>query len=160
MIRNFSSATRGVTPVVGVVVLVGIVVVLASVVGTAALGMAASTPSPSQPTALSLDVNGQSISLTNEAGPALDVHMLRLTISVDGTPIRFQPAVPFFSARGFAPGPTGPFNSASDSTWSVGETASLELAGTNSPRIESGSEVVVRVYRGEMRIASLRAIAG
>ncbi|WP_410765852.1 type IV pilin [Haloferax sp. DFSO60] len=160
MVRNVSSATRGLSPVFGVVLLVGTVVVLSSVVGVMALEMAASTPSPSQPVALSLDVTEQTIAFTHEAGPPLDVRSLRLTLSVDGTPLRYQPPIPFFATRGFSPGPTGPFNAASDSTWTVGETASFELAGTNAPTIESGSEVVVRVFQGDAQIASLRATVG
>lgn len=160
MVRNFRAATRGLTPLLGSALLVGIVVVLAGVVGATALDMAASTPAQSQPVALSLQLSEQSLALTHEAGPSLDVRTLRVLILVDGTPLSYQPPIPFFSAKGFAPGPTGPFNTAADPTWTVGETARLELAGTNSPSLRSGSEVVVRVFRGETQLAHLRGTVG
>jgi len=75
------------------------------------------------------------ITLVHRGGPALDVRSLRVTITVDGQLLRHQPPVPFFAATGFHAGPTGPFNSAADPRWSVGETASLAVAGTNTPTL-------------------------
>lgn len=155
----FHRATRGSTVLLGSVLLVALVVVLAAVVGAAALDTAASTPDPIRPTVLSLAVSGDTITLTHEEGPPLDVRSLRIRVTVGGDPLAYQPPVPFFSARGFRPGPTGPFNAASDSRWTVGETASFEVAGTNDPSISAGSRVVVRVYDGQTPVAVVRTVA-
>ncbi|AFK18033.1 type IV pilin [Haloferax mediterranei ATCC 33500] len=157
MFRQFQHATRGTSILVGSVLLVGLVVVVAGVVGAAAFDVAESSPTPTRPTALSLSVSGETLSITHEGGAPLDVQTLSVRISVDGESLAYQPPVPFFSARGFRPGPTGPFNAAADSRWTVGERASLELAGTNDPDITTGSSVVVRVYDDETPVAVLRA---
>ncbi|KAB1186864.1 MULTISPECIES: type IV pilin [Haloferax] len=159
MSRQFQHATRGSTPLVGSVLFVGLLVVLAGVVGVAALDAAASQPTPLRPTVLSVDVADETVALTHEEGAPLDVRSLRIRITVDGDELAFQPPVPFFSARGFQPGPTGPFNIAADARWTVGETASVELAGTNRPAISPGARVVVSVYDGETLVAVLRTVA-
>jgi len=105
----------------------------------------ASMPEPAPTAAVDLTVEGDTLRFTHESGDPLDVRALSVRIAVDGEPLDEQPPVPFFSASGFEPGPTGPFNTASDSEWSVGETASLTVAETNSPRIEPGSTVSVRL---------------
>uniref|UniRef100_UPI0005B1D315 hypothetical protein n=1 Tax=Haloferax sp. ATB1 TaxID=1508454 RepID=UPI0005B1D315 len=125
----------------------------------AAFDAADSSPTPTRPTALSLAVSGDTLSLTHEGGAPLDVDSLAIRISVDGAPLAHQPPVPFFSASGFQPGPTGPFNAAADSRWTAGETATLELAGTNDPDIELGATVTVRVFDGETPVAALEASA-
>lgn len=84
---------------------------------------------------------------------------LAVRISVDGESLAHQPPVPFFSASGFRPGPTGPFNAAADPRWTVGETATLKLAGTNDPTIEPGATVTVRVFDGDTPVAALEATA-
>lgn len=159
MSSAFHRATRGSTVLVGAVLFVGIVVVLAGVVGVVALDAAESAPDPVRPTVLSVSVSGETVTLTHEEGAPLDVRSLRVRISVDGDELAYQPPVPFFSARGFRPGPTGPFNAAADSTWTVGETASFEVAGTNDPSLSAGSEVVVRIFDGETPVAVVRTVA-
>lgn len=152
---------RAATPVVAVVLLVGLTVAVASVVGGAALGLAAGVQHDVAPAvSLDLSVKGDRLVFTHEAGHALDVHDLRLRISVDGTPLAHQPSLPFFAARGFQSGPTGAFNAATDQTWSVGETASLGVAGTNRPRIEPGATIEVQVYADEALVARLSAEGG
>lgn len=148
---------RGVTPTVGVVLLVAVTVALAATVGAAAF---ATTPgSPPSAAVVDLTVRETALTLTHRAGPPLDVRDLRVVVSVDGERLRYQPPVPFFAARGFHSGPTGPFNSASDPTWSAGETASLSVATTNRPRVRSGSVVRVTLYEGEYRLLVVRAVA-
>ncbi|WP_396610867.1 type IV pilin [Haloferax sp. S1W] len=157
MLRQLSSDTRGSTVLIGGVLLVGIVVIVAGVVGAAAFDVAESTPSPDHPTMLSLSVTGNVFTLTHEAGAPLHVSNIQLRVSIDGEELRHQPPVPFFSAAGFRPGPSGPFNTAADGTWTVGETAQFELAGTNAPTPTPGARVVVRVYEEETPVAVVRA---
>ncbi|WP_049917901.1 type IV pilin [Haloferax denitrificans] len=159
MPRQFRTSTRGSSVLLGSVLLVGLVVVVAAAVGAAAFDAADSAPSPTRPTALSLSVSGDTLSLVHEGGAPLDVDSLAVRISVDGAPLAHQPPVPFFSASGFRPGPTGPFNAAADSRWTVGETATLELAGTNDPDIVPGATVTVRVFDGDTPVATLEARA-
>lgn len=141
-----SQSARGTAPVIGGVLVVGLVVILAAIVGTAmfSTGSTSGTPEPAPTVAVDLAVDGNTLRFTHESGESLDVRTLSVWITVDGERLDDQPPVPFFSAGGFEPGPTGPFNSASDPEWSVGETASLTVAGTNSPSIEPGSTVSVR----------------
>lgn len=108
---------------------------------------AAGRGSDPQPTAFSLSLTENGIAVTYERGPTLDVSALRLRIDVDGEPLAFQPPLPFFAARGFRSGPTGPFNVAGDGAWSAGETGTLAVAGTNDPELEPGRTVTVRLYR-------------
>ncbi|KAB1192609.1 type IV pilin [Haloferax sp. MBLA0076] len=159
MPRQFHHATRGSTGLVGSVLFVGLLVVLAGVVGAAALDTADSTQDPIRPTVLSVSVADETVTLIHEGGAPLDVRSLRLRITVDGDPLAYQPPIPFFSARGFRPGPTGPFNVASDPRWTVGEEASLELAGTNEPALSPGVRVVVRVYDDDTPVAVGRTMA-
>lgn len=159
MPHQFQHATRGSTVLVGSVLLVGLLVVLAGVVGVVAPDAAESQPDPIRPTALSLSVSGQTVTLTHEEGAPLDVRTLELRLTVDGDSLAYQPPVPFFSARGFRPGPTGPFNAVADSRWTVGETASFEVAGTNDPEITSGARVAVHVYQGETPVSVVRVVA-
>ena len=98
--------------------------------------------------AFSLAATGDTLTVTYERGPTLDVSALRLRITVDGDPLAFQPPLPFFAARGFRSGPTGPFNVAGDGAWSACETATLAVAETNDPELDSGRTVTVRLYRG------------
>ncbi|WP_411967763.1 type IV pilin [Haloferax sp. YSSS75] len=159
MSHPFHRATRGSTVLVGSVLLVGVVVVLAAGVGVAVLDTAASTPDPVRPTMLSVSVSGGAVTLTHDGGAPLDVRTLRVRITVEGDALAYQPPVPFFSARGFRPGPTGPFNAASDPRWTAGERASFEVADTNDPALTAGDDVVVRVYDGETPLAVLRTVA-
>jgi len=144
-------AARGTAPVVGVVVLLAIGLALGGVVAAGAEAVATATGQElgSEGTdapriAVSLRVDGDTVALTHEAGPDLRISRVRLVVAVDGTPLAHQPPVPFFAAEGFRAGPTGPFNVASDGTWTAGETGSLRVASTNDPLPEPGRTVSVR----------------
>jgi FlaG/FlaF family flagellin (archaellin) len=135
--------TRAVSAVVGVPLLVGVTVVLAAVVGVVALGL---VPSPtSEPVALSADATTDGrIEVTHRGGGSINVTEVSMLIEVDEEPLDNQPPVPFFSATGFAPGPTGAFNDAGDTVLASGERASLEVAGTNDPPLTEGATVRIR----------------
>lgn len=140
-----------------VVLLVALTVASAATVGTVLFGQAAALDDPAPRASLSLSVTGDRITVVHESGDALSVDSLRVKISVDGESLAKQPPVPFFAAEGFAPGPTGPFNSATDPEWTAGEVASLRVAGTNTPSLETGDEVTVDIYQGEQVVATLTA---
>lgn len=148
---------RGASPVVAVVLLVGVTVVCAAGIGTVLFGQAAAVGDPAPRASLSLSVTADRVALVHEGGDALDVSELRFRVAVDDERLAHQPPLPFFSARGFRPGPTGPFNSASDPTWTAGEVAAFQVAGTNRPTLDPGDEVTVEVYRGETPVVSLSA---
>lgn len=95
--------------------------------------------------AATADVDG-TITLTHEHGHAIDTRQVTVRISVDGTPLDRQPPVPFFSTAGFEPGPTGPFNSAADPEWTVGEQASVTIADSNTPTLDPGDTVLIEIY--------------
>jgi FlaG/FlaF family flagellin (archaellin) len=142
------------------VLLLALTVVLATVAAGAVLAVG-DAPDGSPPRAsLSLAVDGGTLSLTHHGGDTLVVDRLRLVVRVDGEPLAHQPPVPFFSARGFDAGPTGPFNSATDPQWTAGETATLRVAGTNRPQVATGEVVTVTVFVGETRVADLREPVG
>lgn len=135
---------RAVSPVVGVVAVIGITVLLATTVGL----IATATPEAPAPVAtfeLTVEGEGDRISLTHRGGDRLTVEELRITVAIEGEPLAFQPPVPFFAASGFAPGPTGPLNVASDGDWQAGETGTFELAGTNHPRPSPGDTGTVTI---------------
>lgn len=148
---------RGASPVLAVVLLVGVTVVCAAAVGSLLFGQAGAVADPAPRASLSLSATADRVSLVHEGGDSLDATRLRLRVAVNGTPLAHQPPVPFFSARGFRPGPSGPFNSASDPGWTAGETASFRVAGTNEPTLRPGASVTVEVFRGESPVASLSA---
>jgi len=160
-----SVGRRAVAPVVGVVLLVGLVVALGAVVGFTALGTAGDLPDGrgsgpgSVALSLSADAGADRLTLVHRAGAPLDVRRLVVRVRVAGTPIEHQPPVPFFAARGFRAGPTGPFNAATDPRWTAGEAASLRLASTNEPGIDPGDRVVVEVTVDDRRVATLSARA-
>jgi FlaG/FlaF family flagellin (archaellin) len=142
------------------VLLLALTVVIAAVAAGAVLAVG-DTPDGSPPRAsLSLAVDGGTLSLTHHGGDTLVVDRLRLVVRVDGEPLVHQPPVPFFSARGFHAGPTGPFNSATDSEWTAGETATLRVAGTNRPQVATGGVVTVTVFVDDARVAELREPVG
>lgn len=155
VLQAIQHADRGASPVVAAILLVGVTVVVAAGVGTVLLGQAAALDDPAPRASLSLSAAGDRVSLVHETGDALDVRDLRLRVAVNGTALARQPPVPFFSARGFRPGPTGPFNSASDPAWTAGETASFRVADTNRPTLRPGARVTVEVYDGDVLVASL-----
>lgn len=136
---------RAVAPVVGVALLLAVTVLAASAVGTAALVL----EPPAEPTraavSLAVDAETDRLRLTHRGGRTLDVSRVSLAVTVGGEPLSEQPPVPFFAAPGYRSGPTGPFNSGTDPHWSAGETAGFRLASTNSPAIETGDVVTVRI---------------
>lgn len=150
---------------IGVVVLLLVGIGLGSVVAAGAEAVATGAgvdltggAGPAGPVALSLRLDGDTVALTHEAGAPLVVSELRLIVAVDGDPLRHQPPVPFFAARGFRAGPTGPFNVASDGVWSAGETASFRLAGTNAPTMAPGRTVSVRIVVGQRTAGLVRGV--
>lgn len=149
---------RAAAPAVAVVLLVAVAVVAA---GALAAGLPG--PGDAPPRAVleaSADAATDRVTLVHRGGDALAVEALAVRIAVDGEPLDHQPPVPFFSATGFAPGPAGPFNSGSDGEWTAGETAAVELAGTNEPLLEPGATVTVRVYSDGRKVAETTTTAG
>lgn len=147
---------RGSVPVVSAVLLVGTAVLLAATVAGAGFALEDAASTEPAPTAtFSSSASNDRLAVVHEGGEPLDTETLTLRISVDGEPLAHQPDVPFFSQRGFRPGPTGPFNTASDSTWTVGERASLRVAQSNQPTLEPGATVEIRVVAEETEIARL-----
>jgi len=134
---------RAVSSVIGVVLLVFLTLVLAASVGVV-LTTPTHEPAPVADFSVTADAGGQ-ITITHEGGETVPVSTLDVTIEVNGNELAHQPPVPFFAARGFESGPTGPFNSASDDRWQAGERAGLRLAATNSPSIERGADVSVTI---------------
>lgn len=150
---------RAVAPVVGVALLLAITVLAASAVGTAALLLETPDEPTSAAISLSVDAETDRVRFTHRGGDTLDVSHLSLSVTVDGTPLAEQPPVPFFAATGFVSGPTGPFNSGGDTRWRAGETAGFRLASTNSPTIDEGDQVTVRIVREKQTIVVVRSRA-
>lgn len=147
-------APRAASSVVGVVLLTAVTVVAASAVGAAVV---ANPPERPPVTAFDAEADGvDEIRVTHHGSDPVDPDALRLRISVDGEPLAEQPPVPFFAARGFESGPTGPFNTATAGEWRGGETATLRLADTNEPALEPGATVELRLSVDGRRIATLR----
>jgi len=134
---------RATSPVLGIVLLLVVTVALAGAVGTAALGTTLPSNSPRAAIGLQIDADTNRLTFVHRGGDDLDASELSVRVRIDGTALDSQPPVPFFSASGFRPGPTGPFNTADDEEWTAGETASFRIAGTNDPLISEGSTVVV-----------------
>ncbi len=153
--------TRAVSPVVGTLLIASITVVLAAIlvttIGTAAMGGPLGTTEAAETTSfarISADTTAEGeVLLTHEGGDPIDVREIRVQLSIDGTPLTHQPPVPFFSTTGYEAGPTGPFNSAADPTWDVGETASVTISESNTPAPESGDTLTVELYRDGRRLA-------
>ncbi|MFO8116213.1 MAG: type IV pilin N-terminal domain-containing protein [Halorubrum sp.] len=144
-------------PVAGVLLL-AITVVLAGGVVTVALGDPVAPTDPAPATSLSLSATDDRITVTHRGGDALDASELDVRVSVDGEPLARQPPVPFFSAAGFHPGPTGAFNAARDDRWRVGESASVRVAGTNDPVPDPGATVVVELSVDGRPVATLETV--
>lgn len=150
---------RAAAPVVAVALLVVLTVGLAGVVAAGLGAVAPPEPPPRVALDLSVDAGADRIALTHLGGDAVDIREIRLRVTVDETPLAYQPPVPFFAARGFRAGPTGPFNSAADPHWTPGERASIRLASTNAPEITAGVQVRVAVYASGQPVARLTAVA-
>ena len=142
-------------PVAGVL-LIAITVVLAGGVAAAALDGPSATVPPSA--VLSLSATDDRIAIDHRGGDPIDVAAVTVRVSVDGEPLEKQPPVPFFSAAGFHPGPTGPFNSAGDDTLRVGETAAFRVADTNDPTLEPGRTVTVEIAADGRPVARLETV--
>jgi archaeal type IV pilus assembly protein PilA len=155
----YETDDRGISPVIGAVLLIGVTVALATVVAVGAGGL--SPESPENPVAFDLAADGSEGTITVEhvAGDPIDVEDLALTVAVNGEQLSEQPPVPFTGAAGFDQAPSGPFNSASDSTWSVGERSTLSVAGTNEPTMRSGDTVSVTLAVDGQQIAALETTA-
>jgi len=137
---------------------VGVVVALVLGIAVAAVGLGAMPATPAVAGA-TLSVDGNRLTLTHRAGEPVDVRRLDVVVRVDGTPLRHQPPIPFFAARGFGSGPTGPFNAAADPTWDVGERASFRVATTNRPALVAGARVTVELRYDGRRLTTLSATA-
>lgn len=158
------AADRRAVATIGVVLLVGLAVVLAAGVGAATLGAGASLPGdgPVPTASLGLEAVDDRVAITHRGGDPIEVRRVRLSVRVDGEPLDHQPPVPFFSATGFGPGPTGAFNVAGHTTLRAGETAAFRVAGTNDPVPEPGATLAVTVYVDDAPVADLetRVAAG
>jgi len=148
---------RAVSSAVAVALLVGLTVLGAAAVVAAAPGTPATVPTADL--TLSADAGADRVALTHRGGDTLDVRALAVEVRVDGEPLAHQPPVPFFAATGFESGPTGPFNSAADPTWTAGETAAVRLAGTNHPPLGPGDSVTVTVRTEAGVVADLETTA-
>lgn len=140
-----TSRDRAVSPVLGSVLLVGLTVVLAAIIGGLALADPPAEPPPTARIDCEADVGSDRVACVHRGGDQLDVRDIRLRIGVGGEALSHQPPVPFFAARGFHAGPTGPFNSAADPGWTAGETAAVRLAATNRPGLTPGAAVRIRI---------------
>lgn len=152
--RAGSGGGRGLAPLVGVVLLVGITVALATVV---VIGASTWTIEPARVTAafeLAVDGDSGTIMLEYVSGDPIDVDELSVSVAVNGESLSKQPPVPFVGADGFAGAPRGPFNAASDQTWTTRERAAFTVAGTNEPRIESGDSITVTLTLDGRRVAT------
>lgn len=152
--------SRGAAPVVAVALLVLLAVTLAGALAAGLASVGSPDPPPRAALDLAVDADAARVTLTHLGGETLDVRELRLRVAVDGTPLAQQPPVPFFTARGFRAGPTGPFNSAAAPAWRPGETASLRMAGTNAPTLTPGARIRATVYADGHVVARLSAVAG
>lgn len=150
--------SRALSPAVAVVVLAALTVVLAATVGAVVPG----NPGERAPVAkleLSVDATADRVTVRHAGGDAIPTGSLRVRIRVDGEPLAHQPPVPFFAARGFRGGPTGPFNPATAGSWRAGQTAALRLASTTAPQIEPGDRVTVTVASEDAVLAELSTTA-
>lgn len=145
---------RALTPVIGVVLLLGLTVVIAGVAAGGLLAVEGPDPPPTTVLDVAADADSDTITVRHARGDALEPSKLSVRIAVEGTELEEQPPVPFFSADGFAPGPTGPFNSGTDDDWTAGETGSLRIASTNTPGgLAAGESVSVTIVYDEHVLA-------
>ena len=153
---------RAVTPVVGIVLVLALTLTVSSVVAVGALDLAAASE-PAPPTGASFaataDASTGRVTLTHQGGSAIDVTDLQLIVTVDGEELDHQPQVPFFAARGFVSGTTGPFNPSADQRWTAGESASFAVAGTNAPSISVDAVVVVTLVVDGSVAGEIRTVA-
>lgn len=150
---------RALSPVVGTVLMLAITVLLAGTVGAVLLAPTVDSSMPTTRFSATADASADRITVTHEGGRALDPDSLTVRIDVDGRSLDHQPPIPFFAAKGFESGPTGPFNSATRGNWTAGETGTLELAGSNAPLLTDGSTVEVTITRDDRVLATLETTA-
>lgn len=160
MARRAPSVTdRGVAPLVGVALLVLLSVALAAVVAGSLTAVDADDPPPAATLEVDADADADRIGVNHGGGDALDPAAVSLRVEIDGEELDRRPPVPFFSARGFEPGPGGPFNSGWHGDWVAGETASLQVAATNDPGgIDEGATVRVVVKVDGRVLADQRTV--
>lgn len=137
---------------VGIALLAVVSVALAAVVAGGLAAVDAGDPPPRAAMDVDADADSDRISVTHVGGSAIDPGTVSVRVVVDGDPLERQPPVPFFSARGFVSGPSGPFNPAWRGDWTAGETASLRVAGTNDPGGLDGGAAVSVVLRSNGRV--------
>lgn len=151
---------RGVSPVIGVVLLVALTVIIAGVAAGGLLAAESPDPRPTVVVDASADPTTNTVTVRHVRGDALDPSALSLQVAVAGTELDEQPPVPFFSADGFSPGPTGPFNAATEGEWTAGETGTVRIASTNDPGgIEVGERVELTLVYGEHVLAETTVTA-
>lgn len=141
-----------------IVLLTALTVAIAASVGAVVTAQPADPPSVAD-LDLSVDATADRIAVHHAGGEALPPDSLDVRVRVNGEPLAFQPPVPFFAARGFRSGPTGPFNPATAGDWQAGQTASLRLASTNAPPIQAGDRVRVTIATERAVLAELQATA-
>jgi len=150
---------RAVSPIVGVVALLVITVALAAVVAVGAGALSAGSPEPTAAFELAVDGSTSAIRIDHVAGDTIDVETLSITVAVDGTELADQPPVPFVGANGFDGTPDGPFNAEATQQWQSGTVAGFSVADTNSPTVERGDTVTVRLAVDGTSIATLETVA-
>ncbi|WP_330630771.1 type IV pilin N-terminal domain-containing protein [Halocatena halophila] len=147
---------RGQSSVLGVILCLATVLVLVSIASIAFLAYEPTTPTGSSVAIVAtIDPTEQTIALTHHSGRPLEPERLRLRISVNGVPIDHQPPIPFFAAKGFVSGPTGPFNAAYRGRWHAGTTATIGLASTNT-RIRAGDQITIRLFEDEVIVERIK----
>ncbi|ADD04958.1 DUF1628 domain protein [Natrialba magadii ATCC 43099] len=151
--------SRAVNPVIGTIALLALTCLLVAVLAVIVSGWSLGGPAPVATFDLSADAETGTLSFEHTAGDPLDVEDLSLHVTVDGTELEYQPPVPFVGAEGFNGSPEGPFNAKSESLWGVGEQASVTIAETNDPVLESGSTVRVVVVVEGTQIGELESVA-
>jgi len=149
--------SRGYAPV-AVVLLLAVTVLAAGAVAASLPGLPGEPP-PHRGISAEATSDGR-VDVTLVSGDPIDVQQASVRLTVDGDDVRHQPPVPFFAARGFRGGPTGPFNLAADPTWTVGELAGFRLAHTNDPPLRRGDTVTVRVVVDGQIVAETSTTVG
>lgn len=146
---------RAVVPVIAVAALVALTVGLSAIVAVAVVETGPGERPPRAAIDVEADPATDRVTVTHVHGDALDPDAIAVRIRIDGRELERQPPVPFFSARGFEPGPTGPFNRRWDGEWRAGESASVRVAATNSPGgIDRGDRVEVDLFVDDLPVAS------
>lgn len=147
---------RGIAPVIGIVLIVGLTALLGTAVGVMATGIGPTDPPPEVRFTGEYDAEQRLITLQHAGGEVIAVDRLRLRVEVDDEPLEHQPPIPFFAARGFESGPSGPINPASDGDWAPGEIARFGIATTNEPIPSTDATVTVIVLVDDLVVAEVK----